>query len=120
MVGADKVAAIRAKAEVLAGRSLGDNGDALTEMTAGAAMAWCNREDIPEDMEGAVALMVAALAGESGAVKTIKRGDTSVTYDNGSNANYLTFLNPWRRPTAPITTSPSAMPCPSTASPTRT
>ena len=76
---------------------LGDNGDALTEMAASAAMAWCNREDIPEDMEGAVALMVAALAGESGAVKTIKRGDTSVTYDNGSDAKYLAFLNPWRR-----------------------
>ena len=50
MVGADKVSAIRAKAEVLAGRSLGDNGDALTEMVARAAMAWCSREDIPEDM----------------------------------------------------------------------
>ena len=43
MVGADKVSAIRAKAEVLAGRSLGDNGNALTEMVARAAMSWCSR-----------------------------------------------------------------------------
>ena len=32
MSGADKAAAIREKAERLAGRSLGENGDALTEM----------------------------------------------------------------------------------------
>ena len=57
MVAADKVASIRAKAEVLAGHSLGDNGDALTEMAAQAACAWCNREDIPEEMETVVAAL---------------------------------------------------------------
>ena len=100
MIGADKVAAIRAKAEVLAGHSLGDNGDALTEMAAQAACAWCNREDIPEDMEDAVALMAAALAGERSAIKTIKRGDTSVTCDTDGGALGLpvvSFLAPWRR-----------------------
>ena len=68
MTGADKVAAIRVKAEVLAGRSLGDNGDALTEMAAQRACAWCNR------------------------------GDTSISYavgDSGSPA--LAGLAPWRR-----------------------
>mgnify|MGYP001772480047 CR=1 FL=1 len=99
MIGADKVAAIRAKAEALAGRSLGDHGTALTEMTAGAAMAWCNREDIPEDMEQAVAALALSMeGGEGGAVKSVTRGDTSVTYavgDSGSPA--LAGLAPWRR-----------------------
>ena len=96
MIGADKVAAIRAKAEVLAGRSLGDNGDALTEMAAQRACAWCCREDIPEDMDQAVATL--ALAMEGGAVKSVTRGNTSVSYDvreGGSSA--LAELAPWRR-----------------------
>ena len=99
MVGADKVVSIRAKAEVLAGRSLGDNGNALTEMAAQAACAWCSREDIPEDMEQAVAALVIAMeGGGSGVVKSVTRGDTSVTYDVGdSGAPALTGLAPWRR-----------------------
>ena len=55
MTGTDKAAAIREKAERLAGRSLGENGDALTEMAMERACAWCGREDIPEAMEQAVA-----------------------------------------------------------------
>ena len=99
MIGADKVAAIRVKAEVLAGRSLGDNGDALTEMAAQRACAWCNRADIPEDMEQAVAALALAMeGGEGGAVKSVTRGDTSVTYDVGEEgAPALAGLAPWRR-----------------------
>ena len=99
MVGADKVAAIRAKAEVLAGRSLGDNGDALTEMAAQAACAWCNRADIPEDMEQAVAALTLTMEdGESGAVKSVTRGDTAVTYAvSGGVSPALAGLAPWRR-----------------------
>jgi len=99
MVSADKVAAIRAKAEVLAGRSLGDNGDALTEMAAQRACAWCCRDDIPEDMEQAVAALVLAMeGGEGGTVKSLTRGDTSVTYDVGdSGSPALAGLAPWRR-----------------------
>ena len=99
MVSADKVAAIRAKAEVLAGRSLGDNADALTEMAAQRACAWCNREDIPEDMEQAVAALVLAMeGGEGGAVKSVTRGDTSVTYAvSGGLSPALAGLAPWRR-----------------------
>ena len=99
MTGADKVAAIRAKAEALAGRSLGDHGTALTEMAAQRACAWCCREDIPEEMEQAVAALVLAMeGGEGGAVKSVTRGDTSISYavgDNGSPA--LAGLAPWRR-----------------------
>ena len=84
MVGADKVSAIREKAEALAGHSLGNNGDALTEMTAKAAMAWCNREDIPEDMEVVVAALTVSLAEGREVVKSLTRGDTSVTYDTNA------------------------------------
>ena len=99
MTGADKVAAIRAKAEVLAGRSLGDNGDALTEMAAQRACAWCNREDIPEDMEQAVAALALFMeGGEGGAVKSVTRGDTSITYDVGEGGSpALAGLAHWRR-----------------------
>lgn len=100
MIGADKVAAIRAKAEVLAGRSLGDNGDALTEMAAQAACAWCNREDIPEDMEVVIAALTVSLAEGREAVKSLTRGDTSVTYDTNAGVTglaSLTALAPWRR-----------------------
>lgn len=100
MVGADKVSAIRAKAEVLAGRSLGDNGNALTEMVARAAMAWCNREDIPEDMEVVVAALTVSLAEGREVVKSLTRGDTSVTYDTNAGMTglaSLTALEPWRR-----------------------
>ena len=100
MVGADKVAAIRAKAEVLAGRSLGDNGDALTEMAAQRACAWCNREDIPEDMEVVVAALTVSLAEGREAVKSLTRGDTSVTYDTNAGRTglaSLAALATWRR-----------------------
>jgi len=76
----DKVKAIRDKAEALGGRSLGDDGDLLVELAAQRACAYCQREDIPEAMEQAVAVLVLALQGEERA-KTIQRGDTSITYD---------------------------------------
>ena len=99
MTGADKVAAIRAKAEALAGRSLGDHGTALTEMAAERSCAWCRREDIPAEMEQAVAALVLAMeGGEGGAVKSVTRGDTSVTYAVGdSGFPALAGLAPWRR-----------------------
>ena len=99
MIGADKAAAIRANAEALAGRSLGDHGTALTEMAAQRACAWCRREDIPEEMEQAVAALVLAMeGGEGGTVKSVTRGDTSVTYDVGEGgAPALAGLAPWRR-----------------------
>ena len=100
MVTTDKLAAIRGKAELLAGRSLGDGGDDLTEMAVQRACAYCNRPDVPEEMEQAVAALVAALAdgGEGGAVKSVTRGDTSVTYATASGGLLgLEALAPWRR-----------------------
>ena len=100
MVDADKLSSIRAKAEALAGHRLGDTGDALTEMAAQAACAWCNREDIPEDMEVVVAALTVSLAEGREAVKSLTRGDTSVTYDTNAGVTglaSLTALAPWRR-----------------------
>ena len=76
MSGTDKAAAIREKAERLAGRSLGENGDALTEMameracqaaglpgrlipvprsiTAGCGMCWSAPPSARADLEALV------------------------------------------------------------------
>ena len=94
MSGADKAAAVREKAERLAGRSLGENGDALTEMAMERACAWCGREDIPEAMEQAVAALILDMEGREAAVKSVTRGDTAVT--DGQSAA-LAGLAPWRR-----------------------
>ena len=75
----DKVKAIRDKAEALGGQSLGAHGDLLVEIAAQRAMAYCQREDIPAEMEQAVAELVLTLQ-EGAPPKTIQRGDTSITY----------------------------------------
>ena len=82
MTGTDKAAAIRVKAERLAGRSLGETGDALTEMA----------------MEQAVAALLLDMEGREAAVKSVTRGDTAVTYavSDGQSAA-LAGLAPWRR-----------------------
>ena len=85
MVSSDKVKAIRDKVEALAGQSLGEHGDLLVEMAAQRAMAYCQRPDIPEEMEQAVAALVLALNGGETA-KSIQRGDTSITYDVSKTA----------------------------------
>ena len=76
----DKVKAIRDKAEALGGQSLGEHGDLLVELAAQRACAYCQRQDIPEEMEQAVAALALALNGDETA-KSIQRGDTSITYD---------------------------------------
>lgn len=92
------------KAEALFGGPLGPEGETLAEMACQAAMSQCCREDIPEAMEQAVAaLMLSMTSGgaESGAVKSIQRGDTAVTYavDGGGRAAAACadVLGPWRR-----------------------
>lgn len=159
------VRAVRAKAEFLnGGASLGEGGDLLAEIAIQKALAWCQRRDVPEDMEQAVAALALALyrtvpqnadtsgsapedetpedgetpaegsgpaggsgptvssepAGDwealiaSGAVKSVQRGDTAITFNtsaadglssalSGSAAARLTVeaalagLAPWRR-----------------------
>ena len=100
MGAADRVPAIREQAELLLGRSLGQQGDSLTSMVVLWALAYCCREDIPAAMELPLARLVAAAAnGDDGtAVRSITRGDTSVSYavsDGGAGA--LAGLAPFRR-----------------------
>ena len=98
MAGADKLSAILRKAEVLAGQSLGDHGEVLAEMAAQRACAYCNRPDIPEEMEQAVAALVLDMEGRGAAVKSVTRGDTAVTYAVADGqAAALAGLAPWRR-----------------------
>lgn len=100
MVTEEKLAAILEKAEALVGNPLGAYGEDLTAIAAALACAWCNRDDIPEDMEGVVAAMTASLAGGRETVKAVTRGDTSVSYDtSGGMAGLasLAALAPWRR-----------------------
>ena len=88
--------AIRRKAEALSGRSLGKDGDLLADMSARAAMAWCCRSDIPPEMEGAVAALALQLSRGGEPVKTVKRGDTAITYASGTEEVFAA-LAPWRR-----------------------
>lgn len=99
MVSADKVRAIRQKAEALAGQPLGENGDLLAEMAAQRACAFCCREDIPEEMEQAVAALMLNLGETNGAVKSITRGDTAISYDasGGDGSGPMAMLAPFRR-----------------------
>ena len=88
--------AIRTKAEALAGESLGETGGLLTEIACERALSYCSRPDIPEEMEQAVAALAVGLVSRESGVKSITRGDTSVTYQDGAGAEYA-LLAPWRR-----------------------
>lgn len=96
MVSAEVLKAIRAKAEVLAGHDLGEQGDLLVEMAAHRACSICQREDIPEAMEQAVAALVLTLEAGGEPVKSMTRGDTSITYDSAQNS-VVALLAPFRR-----------------------
>ena len=78
--------AILAKAEALAGEPLGEAGALLAEIACERALAHCNRSDIPEEMEQAVAAVLVGLVSRESDVKSITRGDTSVTYLDGKDA----------------------------------
>ena len=97
MISADKVTAIREKAEILAGQSLGEHGEQLVELAAQRACALCQREDIPEAMEQAVAALVAEQI-SGGSVKSVTRGDTAITYAAGfAGGSAEAQLAPFRR-----------------------
>ena len=53
--------AILTKAEALAGEPLGEAGALLAEIACERALAHCNRSDIPEEMEQAVAAVPTVL-----------------------------------------------------------
>lgn len=96
MVSAEVLAAIRTKAEALAGHDLGDSGDILVEMAAQRACSICQRQDIPEEMEQAVAALVLTLTEGNESVKSLTRGDTSITFDT-AHSSAASLLAPFRR-----------------------
>ena len=93
---AAQLASIRKKTELLGGEALGDEGDALVEMAAQRACALCGRTDLPEEMEQAVAALAADMAA-GGSVKSLKRGDTSLTFASSGGQDALVLLSPFRR-----------------------
>lgn len=97
MTGPDKLAAIRVKAEALAGQSLEEQGDLLVEMAADRACAYCHRADIPTEMEQAVAALALSMKAGEGDVKSITRGDTAVAYFDSAAQAALRALDPFRR-----------------------
>lgn len=87
-VSQEQLARILALAEVLAGESFGERGETLAEIAAERAMAFCNRTDIPQEMEQAVASLLCGLEGAQSDVKSVTRGDTAVTYETTHSASY--------------------------------
>ena len=97
MIAPETLAAIRCKAEVLAGGELGEQGDLLVEMAAERACAFCNRPDIPTEMEQAVAALVLTMKSGEGDVKSLTRGDVTVAYFDGGTQEARHLLAPFRR-----------------------
>lgn len=86
--------AIRKKAAVLTGEDLGEDGDTLVEMAAQRACAYCQRQDIPREMEQAVAALAVSMRDGDG-VKSVTRGDTAITYE--AQKDPMALLAPFRR-----------------------
>lgn len=86
--------AVVAKAEALLGESLGEHGELLAQIACERAMAHCNRADIPEEMEQAVAAVLVGLVSCESGVESVTRGDTSVHFADGKSAECV-LLAPW-------------------------
>jgi len=71
----------------------------LLDTLTAAVIAWCCREDIPEEMEGVMAILLAqSLKGDGERpVTSVKRGDTAITYADGEKADSKRLLAPFVR-----------------------
>ena len=71
----------------------------LLDTLTAAALGWCCREDIPEEMEGAMAVLLAQTLkeGNDRPVTTVKRGDTAITYADTGAVDRKTLLAPFVR-----------------------
>lgn len=87
-VSSEQLSRILALAEALAGETFGERGEALAQIACERAMTFCNRTDIPQEMEQAVASLLCALEGAQSDVKSVTRGDTAVTYETSHSASY--------------------------------
>ncbi|MDO5096506.1 MAG: head-tail connector protein [Peptostreptococcaceae bacterium] len=85
------------KAKLLLGIKDNDSDELLSlylEMAKQKAMNYCNRDDIPPEMELVIVEMVAtkykesqSAGGGGGAIESIKRGDTEIKYASGAKTN---------------------------------
>lgn len=87
-VSNEQRARILALAEALAGESFGERGATLCDIACERAMRFCNRDDIPQEMEQAVASLLCGLECAQSDVKSVTRGDTAVTYETSHSASY--------------------------------
>lgn len=77
----EQLAHIAVLAEVLRGEALpAERAMILAQMAAENACAFCNRADIPAEMEQAVARVMLELENPCEDVSRVQRGDTAVTY----------------------------------------
>ena len=75
---------IRQRARAIAGLALpAERETALLETLAAHALGHCGRKAVPEEMEDALAVLLARLfrEGTERPVSSVKRGDTAITYD---------------------------------------
>ena len=85
------------KALTLCGGKDNERSRLLLDTVCEKAAAYCGRRDIPEEMEGAVALILAGEleGGTPEGVRSVKRGDTTITYADGSDP--MAALKPFVR-----------------------
>ena len=71
----------------------------LLDTLTSAVTAWCCREDIPEKMEGTMAILLAQSLkdGDNRPVTTVKRGDTAITYADENTVDRAALLAPFVR-----------------------
>ena len=85
------------KALTLCGGEDNERSRLLPDTVCEKAAAYCGRRDIPEEMEGAVALILAGEleGGTPEGIRSVKRGDTTITYADGSDP--MAALKPFVR-----------------------
>lgn len=89
------------KALALWGGEDNDRARLLLETVCAQAAAYCGRGDISPEMESAVAVLLAGEleGGTPGGVRSVKRGDTTITYAEGNDP--MAALKPFVRLRSP-------------------
>lgn len=87
------------QALALSGLESAPHAGEMLEVLASLAAAWCGRSDIPEAMEDALAVLLCRrMQGEDDRqVTSVKRGDTTITYEQDRSATMEALLRPFVR-----------------------
>ena len=85
------------QALALCGAQDSDRSRAMLDTVCQQAAAYCGRGDIPSAMEGPLAMLLAGEleGGTPAGVRSVKRGDTTITYAEGSDP--MALLKPFVR-----------------------